>query len=163
MVKMIICRTNSKVENILGRIERIDRRLSGDYNKIVNKFLVKLLLVGFIGIAVFGFLAMGHSADFKGKCLASVVNRSICPVNMADAVNFYLSAFKSFSLAVLSFGLNLMALAAVFAAVLCFVIFSPLFNFNSFSFSKSVFAAPANIKRNFLRWLSLHEQSPNFD
>ncbi|MEK7567180.1 MAG: hypothetical protein AAB527_03555 [Patescibacteria group bacterium] len=129
---------------------------------IVNKFLVNLILLGFVGIAVFGFLAMGHDAAARGACLAMTFNRSACPSGISETISFYASAFKSFSLAVLTLGLNLAAVGIIFGFSL-FIFSVPTPNFSQFSFLKRFsFATSILAKKNLTHWLSLHENSPSF-
>ncbi|MEK7506539.1 MAG: hypothetical protein AAB566_00580 [Patescibacteria group bacterium] len=71
-----------------------------------------ILLVSFIGVAVFGFAGMAMDSDHLSQtCLAANVQSALpCPESGALAfLNFHLNALRSFSLAVL------VALAAVSA------------------------------------------------
>ncbi len=123
----------------------------------VNKFLTNFILFGFIAIAVFGFLAMGHSSG--EWCLASAANRSACPPGISGAVSFYAGAFKSFSLAVFAVA-GMVLLAAVFGALSRFTIDSFLPALSQANFYQRLdFLKPFSETRA-LRWLSLHENSP---
>ena len=125
----------------------------------MNSVLAKLLLIGFIAIAVFGFLAMGHS--FGEWCLASAANRSACPAGIGGAVSFYANAFKSFSLAVFAAGSMILFVAAfgvLSRLIPSFVL--PVFSEINFS-QRPEFFKPFSETRA-LRWLSLHENSPSF-
>ena len=125
----------------------------------MNKFLVNFILFGFIAIAVFGFLAMGHNSG--EWCLASAANRSICPPGISGAVSFYANAFKSFSLAVFA-AAGMVLLEAVFGAISRFASVSFLPTLSKVNFYQhSVFLKPFSETRA-LRWLSLHENSPSF-
>lgn len=75
-----------------------------------NAFLATLL-VAFIAIAVFGFLAMGHTSKgyVHGGCIAATARASTCET---DAYNFFfhISVFKSFSQAMVGGAMILLAL-----------------------------------------------------
>ncbi len=132
----------------------------------MNKFLVNFILFGFIAIAVFGFLAMGHNAEMRGGCLAAAVNRSACPAGMYEMISFYLNAFKSFSLAVFSAVLNFAVLAVLFTvAIYLTASAADIYVNKDFSFSvlSRWFAAAVRFPEKYLRWLSLHENSPSFN
>lgn len=63
-----------------------------------------ILLMSFIGVAVFGFVGMAMDPDHLNQtCLAANVQGALpCPESGALAfLNFHLNAFRSFSLAVL--------------------------------------------------------------
>ncbi|OGZ29448.1 MAG: hypothetical protein A2931_01545 [Candidatus Niyogibacteria bacterium RIFCSPLOWO2_01_FULL_45_48] len=123
----------------------------------MNSVLAKLLLIGFIAIAVFGFLAMGHS--FGEWCLASAANRSACPAGIGGAVSFYANAFKSFSLAVFAVA-GTVLLVAVFEAISRFTIVSLLPNLSQVNFYHHPEFFKSFSETRALRWLSLHENSP---
>lgn len=125
----------------------------------MNSGLVKLLLVGFVGIAVFGFLAMGH--DSGEWCLASAANRSACPPGISGAVSFYASAFRSFSLAVFTAAVMVL-LVVIFGASSRFIAVPilPVLSIVNF-YQRPDFFKPFSEERA-LYWLSLHENSPSF-
>ena len=129
---------------------------------MVNKFLVNFILIGFISIAVFGFLAMGHDAASRGACLAMTFNRSACPAGVFEMISFYSNAFKNFSLATISLGLNLAILAATLMLALFAAFFSPVASYASPILRRVEFLAPLVSRQDFIRWLSLHENSPSF-
>lgn len=69
--------------------------------------LAATLLFAFLGVAVFGFVAMHHAAaGHVPLCLANYARSQGCPEN--DAVFLHANLFRSFSLAV--FGLILSVL-----------------------------------------------------
>src|SRR3989344_2844219 len=125
----------------------------------MNSVLAKLLLIGFIAIAVFGFLAMGHSSG--EWCLASAANRAACPAGISGAVSFYTNAFKSFSLAVFAAG-GMILLAAVFGASSRLATVSLLPALPQINFYQCPVFFKSFSETRELRWLSLHENSPSF-
>ena len=60
------------------------------------------MLVAFIAIAVFGFLAMDHNKGYThGGCIAATSVATTCASAQHDHSFFHISIFKSFSLAML--------------------------------------------------------------
>lgn len=72
---------------------------------VANRFnWTIILLVSFVGVAVFGFAGMAMDPEHSHRtCLAANVQGALpCPESGALAfLNFHLNAFRSFSLAVL--------------------------------------------------------------
>lgn len=122
-------------------------------------------IFSFISLAVFGFLGMNSAMSHgHAACVASVAQNFNCPAetNQIGFVSFHLDALKSFSKAV--FGEHFLFLIAAFLIIALGFIFK--FRFPPELFIKPqrvIFAEQPNfqIKREFLRWLSLHEMSPN--
>ena len=122
------------------------------------------LVVSFVGIAVFGALAMNHGAGHEAfGCIAAAANAVDCPegANLFSLATFHFDAFKNFSNAI--FGenvLNLLLLALALVFVLAVTVFS------------SFFITPQPLRRlertlgffpqkqELIHWLSLHENSP---
>lgn len=77
----------------------------------MRKAFLAILLVAFIAIAVFGFLAMGHGGDghVHGGCIAATARGNACE---ADALDFFfhIGIFKSFSQAMVGGAMILIAL-----------------------------------------------------
>ncbi|MDO8505931.1 MAG: hypothetical protein Q7S48_05165 [bacterium] len=69
----------------------------------MHKGLYWLLLITFISIAVFGFLAMGHASNghMHGGCIAAAARASTCESDADDSF-FHINVFKSFSQAMIS-------------------------------------------------------------
>jgi len=123
--------------------------------------LITLLIISFVGVAVFGFVSMIFGADHNGGCIA--VNRlgSLCPINNPLIfLVFHLGAFKYFS-------------TAVFGAVLLFLFFGIVFSIlpkplnsdeegDEFVFGRNFFESFCIFKKQLNRWLSLHTNSPTF-
>lgn len=119
-----------------------------------------LLIISFLGVAVFGFVSMIFGAQHNGGCIASKFG-SLCPLNNPLAfVIFHLGAFKYFS-------------TAVFGAVLLFLLFRSSFSIlpkplngdeedDEFIFGYNFFDFFYAFKRRLNHWLSLHTNSPSF-
>ena len=123
---------------------------------------ITLLIISFIGVAVFGFLSMIYGDTHNGGCIASSGMNALCPLNdVFTFVVFHLGAFKYFSTAVL---------ASVLLVLLSGMIFSllprPLLDKDEdddFVFSTQNRKFPIIVKsREITRWLSLHINSPAF-
>ena len=123
------------------------------------------LFISFALIVVFGFFAMGHAAD-HGNCIAQTLQGRACTAtDVFGVAAYHLSAFQKAGRATL---VDLGALATFFAfallllsaAVLKFVSGPDVgFQFTGKSFH-SAFERPQKI--SLWRWLSFHENSPNF-
>ncbi len=120
------------------------------------KYASIVLLFGFVGVAVFGFLAMNHvGAEGHGGCLAAQARNTECPGSGdSDLGLFHINAFKSFSLAIV---LAVLSLAVFFSLskekLLVPIAFQgtnapEVFEFTSF--------------RAFREWLTLLENSPSY-
>ena len=128
--------------------------------------LTTFLLVGFIGIAVFGFLAINHGGSHgHSGCLAAVAKGTDCPyeTGTAASVAFHLDTFKGFSTAV--FGEN----AGSAVTLLLLLLLSVGLGIGQRIYSRTLplpfflvhrlFAQPFQLQ--FAQWLALHENSPS--
>ena len=83
----------------------------------MKKGVTAVLLLGFIGVAVFGFVAMMHE-DGHGHdgCVAATAQATACPMNFSPlSIPFHMDTFKAFSTAIPSAGLfAILALLAIF-------------------------------------------------
>lgn len=127
------------------------------------KLLPGILLVGFISIAVFGFMAMND--NHETGCIATTVNGGVCPAqDPLGLANFYLSAFRYFSNAVFSgnfasFFLAVLVSALISSAVLSEKIFFSVKTFTSEQ--KRYFESfLPSFRQTIVRWLALRENSP---
>lgn len=125
---------------------------------------ITLLIISFVGVAVFGFVSMIFGAGHNGGCIAANRLGALCPLNNAfTLVVFHLDAFKYFSTVVFVFSLALLLVA------LSLVVFSvlprPLSNDedDDYIFSIQIGKFPTLLKsKEITRWLSLHINSPAF-
>ena len=135
-----------------------------------NLFVVFMIL-GFIGVAVFGFLAMGEHGpghNFSG-CIAALQGKADCSAfgGLVSFASFHLDAFKVFSSANFSaataVGLVLFSAALVFSTASASRLFDLRFskNTDSSAVTYSVgygFYTP--LEQNLKNWFALHENSP---
>ena len=133
--------------------------------------LTTILLIGFIGIVVFGLITMNHRNAYDHKsCIVAIAQGANCSegTDSLSFVSFHLDAFKNFSTAVL--GNNILSIFLAIVALISFVGFgislrvnvqSPQLNFFSRRgrFLESFFPP---FQKELTRWLALHENSPAF-
>ncbi len=127
----------------------------------MKSLLAIFLIFGFLSVAVFGFLAVGHEGQGHVNCLAALSNGFTCVENSPIALaNFHLSALKNFSTAIFE---NISAI--VFALVLLLVLAGvAVFRDAKISFASRTAFYFENIifsgANRIIHWLSLHENSP---
>lgn len=128
-----------------------------------------LTIIGFLGIAVFGIFGMNHGTIHSlNGCIAASVQSMNCSIyeKAFSFLTFHFEFFKGFSTAV--FGKNFNAallIAAAFLSAVGLLVSSSLKKaladapfFTGANSSNSI-ALP--IKRQFVRWLAIHENSPS--
>ncbi|HEY4528103.1 MAG TPA: hypothetical protein VJL09_03605 [Candidatus Paceibacterota bacterium] len=125
--------------------------------KTMKEIGAGFLILSFVSVAVFGFLAMEHQAGHEMElCLAKTVQSAPCEKSGSlFASTYHARVFKSFSLA-------LLAALAVFAVFLLFMGRFPepaLTLPGRFPEKISLkFASPLRFEK--LKWLAFHETSP---
>ena len=122
-----------------------------------------IVLISFIGIAVFGFFGMGQSVNFVG-CIASLTGGGSCPEAAAglEYASFHLNILNVFFNAVIDGGL-LAVIMAVFALAI-FMAVSGIHNLPGVLLEYGDgrypdFPRPL-YQSHFTSWWSLHENSP---
>lgn len=124
------------------------------------------VIIGFLSIAVFGFLAMGHqSGGIHSGCIATTAKAlGVCPnANGASAAAFHLSVYKGFSTAILlAFAAELLLIMAVMSRLGASLKISAGAPFAAiFADHKRRVTTPRLIHTQiFTRWLSRLENSP---
>lgn len=136
------------------------------------KYLAIILLIGFMGMGLFGFIGMPHQmSEHSGSdCLASfVVNKILCPDgnNSFSYAFYHIQAYQFFSNALIG------SFAVIFAVIaLAFILTFVLRNFdiwlvfkNQFFYLKKRLIETADSlhssSKDFIRWLSILENSPS--
>lgn len=136
------------------------------------KYLAIILLIGFIGMGLFGFIGMPHqmSGHSDSECLASfVVGSSLCPDgnNSFSYAFYHIKAYQFFSNALIS------SFVAIFAVItLAFLLTFVFREFDARSFLRNqIFYLKKRLLeisdslhsslKDFIRWLSLLENSPS--
>ena len=132
-----------------------------------NLFIIFVAL-GFIGVAVFGFLAMSdHSPghDF-GNCIATLQRGTNCSAleGSVSFASFHLNAFKVFSSAnSVTSNMSLMFFLSVF--VFSIILAKRLFNFETLNYKPVAVLAYSSgrefhvsLETDFRSWIALHEK-----
>ena len=136
------------------------------------KYLTIILLIGFVSIALFGFIGMPHqmSGHSSSDCLASfVVGSSLCPDgnNTFSYAFYHIQAYQFFGNALIG------SFAAIFAVIaLAFILTFVFREFdarlvlrNQIFYLKKRLTEIADSRissfRIFIRWLSILENSPS--
>lgn len=79
------------------------------------KFVSIIFLLGFVAIAVFGFVATDY--DNHNQCIVAIAQGgSLCHSSALDFVVFHIGTLKSFSLAILDFTFLTIAVTLLFLA-----------------------------------------------
>ncbi|MDO8474288.1 MAG: hypothetical protein Q7S62_01990 [bacterium] len=127
--------------------------------------LALYMLLSFVGMAGFGFLAMSPQGDMHG-CVAALTRGGECPVGSDSfaSLTFHAGAIKGFSTATVNAGF--LAIFFLFAiSVLAFVhrndesVAKPfLVSYSRYKQEVRFFASP--LAQRIQRWFSLHENSP---
>lgn len=131
-----------------------------------SAFLPLFIVAAFVSVAVFGFVAMNlEGGAHHGGCLASSAAGSAapCPENAFFSALFHISAFKNFSLGILSQSF----LSLAFALLAAFVVhISSVFREGKTEEMHLVVARMRELAmrnsfphtRRFMKWLSLREK-----
>lgn len=83
------------------------------YKPMIHRLFAATLLLAFVGVAVFGYVAMGHDSDGGHlSCIANYSKTVSCPASFESAL-FHINIFRSFSLTVLTLLVLFLALAAI--------------------------------------------------
>ena len=128
----------------------------------MNSWLSILLIIGFLGIAIFGFMGMGTDGHGHMDCIATAVQGKICPetFGVAGFINFHFNAARFFSTAVFG-SLALTALAVFLSFALVTLILSRLRDLPLIAKYRlpQFLLAPASLPKDALNyWLLLHEK-----
>lgn len=81
-----------------------------------------ILFIAIVGIAVFGFLGMGH--NYGASCIASLFQRTACPeaTTVLDGVAFYTNTLRGFSTAIFdSASMSVLLISLLLTSVLAFL------------------------------------------
>ncbi len=114
---------------------------------VMNRKLAFILVISFVGVAVFGFIALGGHGDSNRICLADIINPARCSENRSSS---HPAVFKSFSAAVLVLAFALLALLAIGLTL-------PLEPAPRFTFAKTE-QLPSQFHQNFIHWFKILEK-----
>lgn len=128
------------------------------------------LIVGFVGIAVFGAFAMNHgSGNGHSGCIVVTAQKAICPMggNAFSFIAFHFEAFRSFTTAIFDDGFIGMTASLIVSFLILAIGFfvkinsTPLLiktDYNFSRFSESNYFSP---QQKLIHWLALRENSPS--
>lgn len=138
----------------------------------MKTLLAGMLLIGFIALAVFGFIEITSSTMPNGEthrgCLASAVQNTDCPNKLSNfgSAFFHIAAFKFFSTLTLETIVSLSILLALITAAFLLIYFlelhlalAPMPTISHRQSAQSTFNPSSNLQL-LLRWLALKELSP---
>ena len=129
-------------------------------------YLSLSLIIVFIGLSVFGFLAFNHDmANENGGCFASNISGTVCPLDVINFVLHHVLALQIFSQALLSSSFDLLISLIIISFLL------PLWLWWRHHLLPPPHQFTSSRKRNFgvnfrlnqlkfIHWLALFEQSP---
>lgn len=123
--------------------------------------MTMLLAVSVLAVGVFGFLGMNPDMGHDGGCIASLVNAATCPLQGIESMVYHASAYASFSQAVLASSLVLLALAALALFALARGVAHVPVPIHTYRAERIRHAQPRAPRDEFVRWLSLFENSPS--
>lgn len=127
----------------------------------MKRVAATLLLSGILAVAVFGFLGMNPTMDHDAGCIASLVSVVACPLEGLSSALYHMSAYSSFSQAVFTSSLVLLALALLaFLAFAQRAAYVPI-PIRSRAALRARLASSFAPRHKFIRWLSLFENSPS--
>lgn len=131
--------------------------------------LISLLILSFLGISAFSFIAMYHGGSYgiDKRCAIETATGMDCPANPFAFADFHLNLFRVFSSAPLGIFFN------SYLALLTFLFFGFVFNLHGHSSLNVAKIRRTGFKQFFesftplvesktSHWLSLHENSPAF-
>lgn len=125
------------------------------------------VLIGFIGIAVFGPALIEYSMQNHGDCIASAVTGNPCPIpiNLIAFLSHHIAAIQALSLSLSPpvFGTTLLPVAFILLAA--FLIMSVESNASPqlrsvYFWFRRVDLFALRLRRECIRWLAFHEHSP---
>lgn len=135
----------------------------------MKTLLAVTLLIGFVSLAVFGFIEMSapgeHESAAHRTCLASAVQNTDCPNDFGafGSAFFHIAAFKFFSTLTLETTLWLLAILALVTAIFLRHALSSRqlqLSISNFQFPISNLPHPVSHFQLLRRWLALKEFSP---
>ncbi|MDP2705376.1 MAG: hypothetical protein U1D31_00640 [Patescibacteria group bacterium] len=120
-----------------------------------------ILFVAIVGIAVFGFLGMGH--NYGAGCIASLFQRTVCPDTSTalDGAAFYTNALRGFSTATFdSVSMSVLLVSLLLTSVSAFLYAIVVISQKTFLVIRPVTYSlhETSATQKFSHWLSLREK-----
>ena len=128
----------------------------------MKHFTSSLLILSFVGIAIFGFAIFDHvmhSSD--SDCAASTINWTACPISLATMTLHHISALQAFLQVLIPSTFSVLLLTLLLAAILIFLLQKKLFYFQStFVFCRCGRHVRYYGQQKIISWLARFEFSP---
>lgn len=125
-------------------------------------FTSLLLILSFVGIAVFGFAIFDHvmhSSD--SDCAASTIDWTACPISLANMTLHHISALQAFLQALIPSTSPFLFLTLLLAAISFFLLQNKLFYFQTTAvFRRRRSPVKYYSQQKTISWLALFELSP---
>jgi uncharacterized membrane protein YhaH (DUF805 family) len=133
------------------------------------KYLLTLiLLISFVGIAIFGFTLFDHGMDNSdGNCITSPMDRTACPTSIVAMTLHHISSLQALTTSIVSSISNWLLLLAfiLLVSVSAFLLYKNLLFPKLELLQKRLRDLEVNFsysKQKIISWLSLLENSPAF-
>mgnify|MGYP001590494312 CR=1 FL=1 len=126
-----------------------------------------LLVISFIGVAVFGFVIFsmaGTMHDMENGCIAKTLNGNICPKDIFEYASYHVSAFNKFLSASTAKVFDPLVPVLLFVAGGLFIVASILKFGLKYrrDYHRNADLIEYRSRRKFSAWNSLLEHSPTF-
>ncbi len=128
------------------------------------KYLTSLLLImSFIGIAVFGFAIFDHGMhNPNSDCVASVIDGVACPTNILNMALHHISVLQGFSQTLIPSTVSILLLSLLLTAFSFFLFQKDLFYPQPvFLFYRHRNPTRPHRQQKITSWLALFEHSPS--
>lgn len=133
----------------------------------MKRFLVLIVLIGFISGAFFSISAMNHSQDLlmSGDCPMSPLHTEVCSTNDLPVASHYLSMYQAFTNGIISSVITQVLMFAVLFVAVSYVLRANIASIRClfvllFILSRD-FVAKLYRPQALTRWLSLLVNSPS--
>jgi len=122
-----------------------------------------LLIISFIGIAVFGFAIFDHSMhNPSSDCVASVIDGVVCPTNILNMALHHISVLQTFSQALIPSTVSILLFSLLLMVISFFILRKDLFYPQPvFSFHRYRNQTRPRHQQKITSWLALFEHSPS--
>lgn len=131
----------------------------------MKRFLLSIVLAGFIAGGILSFFAMKHGADgaMNGNCPITALSGSICPTGALSAVSHYISMYQAFTAGIVSSVVTDVLMVALLFIAVAFLLRKYLTPTPQLFILSRTFTAKLYRPQAFTRWLSLLVNSPSFN
>lgn len=131
----------------------------------MKKFLILIVLIGFIGGAFFSISAMNHNQglSMNGDCPMSPLHTSVCPTGGLSVASHYLSMYQAFTNGLVSSVVTQVLIATLLFVAVLYVLRDDIVSIRRLFILSRNFSAKLYRPQALTRWLSLLVNSPSFN